>query len=237
MRLALFTNKEKHELHLVQQAQAGDERALHDLLDLHTPFIKKTASFICKRKIDEHDEEYSTAYEAFYEAIRNYDASASAKLTTFAHLIIKRRLIDQIRKEARMSGVVNGEAADIELAQYAVERHSEQELIKQRQYEILHFQMALDPYELNFEELTKVAPKHEDSRRGMVEVATIVAGIPEFVEHLAKKRTLPLKQIEELVDVSRKTLERHRKYIIALVILLSGDYPLITQLIKGGKPK
>lgn len=237
MRLALFTNKEKHELHLVQQAQAGDERALHDLIDLHTPFIKKTASFICKRKIDEHEEEFSIAYEAFYEAVRNYDATASAKLTTFAHLIIKRRLIDYIRKEARTATVVNGEAADIELAHHAVEAYTEQELTKQRQYEILHFQMALDPYELNFEELTKIAPKHEDSRRGMIEVATIIAGVPEFVTHLETKKTLPLKQIEELVDVSRKTLERHRKYIIALVILFTGDYPLINQLIKGGMRK
>lgn len=232
MRLALFTNKQLHELHLVQKAQEGDEQALHDLLDLHTPFIKKTASFVCKRKIDGHDEEYSIAYEAFYEAVQKYDREAAAKLSTFAHLIIKRRIIDYIRKESRSFQHMTGEAADIELTHQAVHAHSEKELTALRQEEIAQFQHELLPFHLTFEELTKLAPKHEDSRRTVIQVAEIIADIPEFVEHLYSKHTLPLKQIEELVDVSRKTLERHRKYIIALIILLTGDFPHIRAIIE-----
>lgn len=237
MRFALFSNKDKHELHLVQEAQSGDEQALHDLFELHTPFIKKTASFVCKRQIDEHDEEFSISYEAFYEAVRHYDPNSSAKLTTFAHLIIKRRIIDFIRKETRGTPLMMGEAAEIELTQQAVHTYTEKQLIELRQDEIASFQLALFPYHLTFEELTKLAPKHEDARRNTIEIAEIIADTPEFVAHLESKHTLPLKQIEELVDVSRKTLERHRKYIIAIVVLLTGDFPNIQHIVKGGTRK
>jgi len=237
MRFALFSNKDNHELHLVQQAKAGDEQALHDLLVLHTPYIKKTASFICKRTIDEHDEEFSVAYQAFHEAVENYNPEATAKLTTFAHLIIKRRIIDFIRKEQRHTNQVAGEAADIELNHQAVSVYTEHQLRMQRQEEIASYQMALFPYHLTFEELTKLAPKHEDSRRTIIEVARIIADTPDFVHHLETKQTLPLKEIEDVVEVSRKTLERHRKYVIALVVLLTGDYPTIQKIVKGGTKK
>ena len=234
MRFALFPNHEKHELHLVQQAKAGDEQALHDLLVAHTPFIKKTASFVCKRTIDEQDEEFSIAFLAFHEAVEKYEPGASAKLTTFAHLIIKRRIIDFIRKEVRVAQAVSGEAADIELTHKAMDAYSEHQLKTKRQEDIASYQLALFPYNLTFEELTRIAPKHEDSRRTMIAVARIIADTPEFVEHLEAKRTLPLKEIEQLVDVSRKTLERHRKYIIALVVLLAGDFTTIQHIVKGG---
>lgn len=40
------------------------------------------------------------------------------------------------------------------------------------------------------------------------------------MEELFQKKKLPLKHIEPRVRVSRKTLERHRKYIIAMCIIL-----------------
>lgn len=235
MRFSLFSKNDNHELHLVMRAKAGDEEALHDLLIAHTPYIKKTASFICKRAIDEHDEEYSIAYQAFHEAVENYNPESSAKLTTFAHLIIKRRIIDHIRKEQRHTQHLTGEAANVEMADIAVSTFADYQLRMQRKEEISAYQLALFPFHLTFDELTKLAPKHEDSRKTIIEVAHIIADTPQFVEHLEAKHTLPLKQIEDLVDISRKTLERHRKYLIALVILLTGDYPALKTMVKGGR--
>jgi RNA polymerase sigma factor len=38
---------------------------------------------------------------------------------------------------------------------------------------------------------------------------------------------LPVKELTERCSVSRKTVERNRKYIIAVAIMLSGAYPFM----------
>ncbi|MDK2815343.1 MAG: polymerase sigma factor, partial [Thermoanaerobacter sp.] len=42
---------------------------------------------------------------------------------------------------------------------------------------------------------------------------------------------LPIKDLISILKVSRKTIEKHRKYIIALVIIISEDLPLLKQYI------
>jgi len=37
--------------------------------------------------------------------------------------------------------------------------------------------------------------------------------------------------------VPRKVLERHRKYIIAAVVILTGDYPGLTDYLDPGKER
>ncbi len=85
---------------LAIKAKAGNEEVMNDLLFASKPFMKKTASFICKRPIDEHDEEFSVTILGFHEAVMAFNPEENASFQTFAHLIIKRRLIDFIRKEA-----------------------------------------------------------------------------------------------------------------------------------------
>jgi RNA polymerase sigma factor len=48
-----------------------------------------------------------------------------------------------------------------------------------------------------------------------------------------KNRQLPLLDILDKTSLSRKTLERHRKYIIAIVLVLSGDYHYLREYIQG----
>ncbi len=65
--------------------------------------------------------------------------------------------------------------------------------------------------------------------------AQLVARHSEMLGHLTKTKTLPLKQLTELAPVSRKTLERQRKYIIALVLILTGDFPFFRSFIQWPK--
>jgi len=46
-----------------------------------------------------------------------------------------------------------------------------------------------------------------------------------------KTLQLPLKIIEKNTNLPRKILENHRKYIIAAVVILSGEYPLVAEYI------
>jgi RNA polymerase sigma factor len=47
---------------------------------------------------------------------------------------------------------------------------------------------------------------------------------------------LPIKELLEVAEVSRKTLERNRKYIIAVAIIHNGPYPYLREYLQITKP-
>lgn len=226
---------------LVWKAKTGDEKVMNELLIAFTPFMKKTASFVCDRFIDESDEEFSIAMVGFHEAVLIYDPEEKASLTTFAHLIMKRRLIDHIRKEAvRNANVLlsiddDGDAMAHEYAfdKSSIFTYSEERQASERREEMAEYSRLLAEYGLSFRELAAVSPKHADSRKTAFQIAQIIAETPEFYEHLMENKRLPIKQLEHIVEVSRKTIERHRKYIIAVTLLLNHNFTYLKEYVKG----
>lgn len=220
---------------LAQLAKAGNEEVVHDLLIAHTSFMKKTASFVCKKSIDEHDEEFSIAMSAFHDAIVTFEPSKGASFLTFAHLIIKRRLVDYIRKEnARNEKLLyEDESSHTILDHQSIYTYTETQQKEARKQELVVYKETLAQFNLSFEELTKSSPKHIDARKTAFYIAQIIAESDELYTYLIETKKLPIKQIESLVEVSRKTIERHRKYIIAVVLLLNSDLTYLKDYVKG----
>lgn len=226
---------------LAIEAKAGNEEVMNDLLFVSIPFMKKTASFICKRPIDEHDEEFSVTILGFHEAVMAFNPQESASFQTFAHLIIRRRLVDYIRKEtSRKEQLLTLDFYEEDSSEQhflfnekSMDTYQEKQRSVSRKEEILLYSELLAQYNLSFEDLTKSSPKHVDARKTAFQIAQIVAEQKEFYNYLLKNKKLPLKEIENLVDVSRKTLERQRKYIIAVVLLLNSDLNFMKDYVKG----
>ena len=65
-----------------------------------------------------------------------------------------------------------------------------------------------------------------------MEVARILANDPELLKYLTHRKALPLKELEKVVKVSRKTLERQRKYIITLTLILVGEFHYLQEYLK-----
>lgn len=226
---------------LALMAQNGDDTALHHLLQSYSPFMKKTAAQVCKRFIDDHDDEYSIALSAFHEAVQGYEKEKNASFLTFAHLIIRRRVIDFIRKESQRTEFVHDFSAssneDAESSKWIEETASIKNfnLEKQaeiRREEIVLYEAILKEFDLSFQMLAKIAPMHEDARQTAVQIAQMVAETEEYREFLMNKRKLPIKEIEKMVRVSRKTIERYRKYIIAMALLLQSDLHYLKDYLK-----
>ena len=228
---------------LVLKAKRGDEKVMNDLLITFTPFIKKTASFVCKRFVDEHDDEFSIAMSGFHEAILQFSLEDNSSLTTFSHLIIKRRLVDHFRKEATRNGAIHllkGEdetaASDVQryiFNQASIESYSGEQQATERREEMIEYNKLLKDFGLSFHELSRSSPKHIDSRKTAIQIAQIIAETPDFYTHLMANKRLPMKELESTVEVSRKTIERHRKYIIAVTLLLNSHFVYIKEYIKG----
>lgn len=217
-----------------------------ELIASHRVWILRVVGRATRRYIGERDDEFSIAVMAFDEAITSYEGDRLASFLTFAEHVIRRRLIDWQRKESRRPEVVWSEVApggedglseEQLLGPASLMAHHMAEEVNARRSEIERLNDELIPYKVSFAELAEVSPKHRDARVAAMRVAQLLANRSNLLARLQDSKGLPLRDLQEVADVSRKTLERQRKYIITLTIILVGDFPMIRSFIewpKGG---
>jgi RNA polymerase sigma factor len=227
---------------LLIEARNGDEIARNQLLKDYIPFVAKSASQATGRYISrEQDDEFSVALSAFNEAIERYDMDRGSSFLGFADTVIKRRLIDYFRsKQAKQRDLPFSqfEVEDDEEnvinyveVQKSVEEHQKQLEGDARREEIMRFTQMLGEFDISMEELVDLSPKHQDARENAMEVAKVIAAHQELRDYMISKKSLPLKQLMNHVSVSRKTIERQRKYIIAVALILIGDFQMLQDYI------
>jgi RNA polymerase sigma factor len=232
---------------LVQQ---GKEETREELIKKYLPFILKVTARTCKRYVYlEDDDEVSVALSAFNEALDKYDLQQKASFFTFAELVIRNRLIDyfrqaqqgvrdvpwsSLRREGEEDGDITGQIDKLTW-QESVEQHYEQETAEMRREEIREYSEKLKEFGIEFKDLVKDSPKHQDARITAYQIARLICEEEGYCSYLQKTKTLPLKDLEKEVQVSRKTLERRRKYIIALVIIMLGKFYFLQDYLEGMK--
>ncbi|TLS51420.1 RNA polymerase sigma-I factor [Paenibacillus antri] len=220
----------------VAAIRAGDEALRGDVIARYQPYVAKTASRFCKRYIHpESDDEYSIALSAFNEAIDAFDPQAGRAFLSFAETVIRRRLTDYVRKEQRHASHIpqsaflmeddEGETYDPIEVDASVDRYKLDRENEERKLEIETLNRELADYGITFGDLVDGSPKHEDTRRSLIGIGALISRDSALFGPLTNKKALPLKELSERVDVSRKTLERGRKYIIAVALIHLGNYP------------
>lgn len=241
--LLFMTNKKKRTLEQsVLLIQQGNHTLLNEIIENYKPFIAKTVSSVCKRYIYETDDEFSIGLIAFNEAIEKYSPEKGSSLLSFSEVLIKRRVIDYIRKQSKSQHVsmdltyssLEEESPGMvivnELSLEDFRKKSDADLRKE---EIVQFQTLLASFDLSFRDLVENSPKHSDARTNAIMVAKVLVENSELKNSLLEKKRLPIKELEKMVDVSRKTIERNRKYIIAIALILSSDYLYMKDYLKG----
>lgn len=227
---------------IIEKIQNGHEEYRNELIDSYKPFIRKVLSKVCKRYIDQTMDEYSVGLFAFNEAINQYQPNQGSKFLTFADMVIQRRTIDYIRKENRRKKAVylDHDAQDEEgnyeesyiQQKAALDHYEEKKQIDERVYQIENYQKMLEDYGITFKVLSKHCPKHLDARENAKSIAKLISERPEFVKHLQDKKQLPIKDLLKFVDCSRKTVERNRKYIIAVSLIYIGGFTALQSYIE-----
>lgn len=217
---------------LVLKARSGDERIRHDLLEQYKPFVKKVVSKACKRYISESMDEYSVGLLALNEAIDQFNIEQGGKFLSFASVVINRRIIDHIRKESRHNHILFSDEEDEEgniqenyiERKTSLEKYEIEEERKKRVEEIKEYQKFLQEYGITFEVLSSECPKHIDARENAKIIAKTIAEDEGLRDTLIEKKRLPIKELEGQVSCSRKTIERNRKYIIAIALIYIGEF-------------
>ncbi len=224
---------------LVQAAQTGDGAARERVIAEHTPLVLRVGARVCGRYLQPgRDDEVSVGLIGLNEAIDRYRAESGASFPTFAEMVVRRRLIDHFRRESarRETPLTEFEQEDDEGGTWSpVEFQRAQQVERDRQEamdrraEIAEFVGILRGYGITLEDLVRHSPQHADARRRAVAVARRIAQHPEWMAHLRRHRSLPLRDLEACPDleVSRKTLERKRKFIIAVAVILTEGLPAL----------
>ena len=242
--LLFMAKKQKNSLEdKVRLIQQGDLTLLNELIHSYKPFIAKTVSSVCKRYINESDDEFSIGLIAFNEAIQKYNPEKGSSLISFSEILIKRRVIDYIRLQSTKYQTISMDTSsqdsqdhheqhyiDVELSINHYQKKKDEELRKE---EILQFGEKLHQFDLSLKDLIGYSPKHADARKNAIMVAKILAENEPLKNSLLKNKRLPMKQLESFVPLSRKTIERNRKYIIAIALILIGDYVYLQDYING----
>jgi RNA polymerase sigma factor len=233
---------------LLGRLRQGDGSARNELLKGYAPFALSVASRVIGRfvKLGE-DDESTVALIALDEAAKAFDPERGNFLG-FARQVIRRRIIDHLRRQSRASREIpagamrpaweqdeDGAAGALQpldraIAELAAREHEEGEA---RHHEVLAFVEELKQYGIELDELERVAPRHQDARDNVTRVARRLVANPELCQYLFRRRQLPLRELESMDGLGRKSLERHRKYIIALALIMAGDYEYLAGYLRA----
>ncbi|MRH41086.1 hypothetical protein GH741_00170 [Aquibacillus halophilus] len=210
----------------ILSAASGDELARERLINHYKPYIINTVGHVCRRYITWSDEESSIGLLAFNRAIETYDINAQKSFLNYVYLLVKRDLIDHFRRERKVMHLpleINHDDESPSINLYEVEKSmdSYQQTVQKNDLieEILELSLVLSEYGVEFDELENFSPKHRKTKEKLVAVADDFLNYPDLVESFLKKKRLPVSTYVKKSGHRVKTFERHRKYIVTLVIV------------------
>ena len=222
---------------ILEQVYAAKEsvQAADQLIGDYLPFIRaETAKFLKRPPEEGRDDELSIAMIAFHEAIGGY-AKHRGSFLKYASMLIRSRLIDHYRKEKRHRGLVSLELPAAEedgpsLMDTLPEPTDRIQSLTHRQasrQEIEEFGRQLQAFGLSFSQVAENCPKQQRTLAACQKVLAAARSHPEILEKLVRTKKLPMKELSALAGVEGKTMERHRSYLIAILLAFTNGYEII----------
>jgi RNA polymerase sigma factor len=212
---------------------ATDERAREQFIQSQERVILKIASRAAHRFVTKSDDEWSVALYAFSRAVDTFRADKGPFLA-YADAVIRRSLIDEFRKQTRHSQEIavpphafdgSGDEAETTDVQYAVVRNSIRAADAGLKDEIAALATACKAFGFGFSDLMKVSPRQDKTRNACACAVRFLLSGPDRIDRLYRTHQLPTQALADEAGVSKKILDRYRKYIITATIVLTGDYP------------
>ena len=210
-----------------------DLQAADRLISAYMPFIRtETARFLNRPPVDGHDDELSIAMIAFHEAVKGYRRTRGS-FFKYASLLIKSRLIDYRRTEQRHLGHVSLDAPP-DRTDYT----GDLVLREATQAEIQELTHQMEDFGVTLSDIAENLPRQQRTLTACQNALRFALDHPEIFDEFLRTKRLPLTRIAQGSGVSRKTLERHRKYLAALLLIWTNGYDIIrghlVQVLKGG---
>ena len=211
-------------------AAKEDSDAADNLISQYMGFIRAEAK---KLSFGDGEDELSIAMLAFYEAVLGYEKSRGSFLG-FAAKVIRSRLIDYHRAESRHRGhgSLNERAGEdgAELLELLPDTRDDIEELNTReaaQGEIEEFARTLAAFGLTFSDVADNCPKQERTLRACLDALNYARRRPELLAAVERSGKLPIAELASGAGAERKTLERHRKYLVAMLLAFTNGFEII----------
>ena len=235
---------EAHQIISQVYAAKTDSHAADELISSYMPFIKSETAKFLKRPPDQSDDELSIAMFAFYESIRNYSKIRGSFLK-FAALQIKNRLIDNYRKEKRNKGQISLDSTEddkhdlIETIPDERDEYKNCELREATRQEIEELTEQMKEFGVSMTDVAENSPRQHRTLEICQKAVQYARNNPEVLEVFLRTKRLPIAKLAQGADVERKSLERHRRYLVAVLLICTNGYEImrghIMQVLKGGE--
>lgn len=207
-----------------------DSEAREAFLAEYQTFIRHVASQACFHSLEwGRDDELSEALIVFNDAIDMFIPDKGVPFLAYARVLIKRRLIDYYRKQ-HLKQTISLDQKDISRgidSYLGLDEFREQEQDRERAGEIQQFARALAPFQLTFQNLVEVSPKHRDSRETLLRAARELAFNSELWFQVERSGKIPMKALALKTQIHPKVLERGRKYILAVALLMANQHDYV----------
>lgn len=221
-----------------------DAKAADKLISDYMPFIRAETAKYLKRPPDKSDDELSIAMLAFYEAIQGYSKLRGSFLK-FAALHIKNRLIDNYRKEKRNKIQISLDTPDedktslIDTIRDERDVYEEKEIRQATRQEIEELSAQMNEFGVSMNDVADNSPRQRRTLEICKKAISYARNNPEILDDFLRTKRVPLAKLAEGADVERKSLERHRRYLVAVLLICTNGYEImrghIMQVLKGGE--
>ncbi|MBF7097375.1 sigma factor [Alkalibacter mobilis] len=205
---------------------ANDREQISDLVKEYEFFILSSARKTVKGYLSKDMDEWSVALNSFVEAVQKYEFSKGSFIS-FAEKVIRSRLIDYYRSQNKFKIESNLD----EIEEMPDSKGPNLDL----QMEIEAANQKFRKYGFSFFDLTECSPKAKKTKQSCEAAVAFMMKNPVLISNLKQNGQLPIKIIEKNAGIPRKILERHRKYLIAVIEILTGDYDFLSEYLKNFK--
>lgn len=221
---------------IIKRIKKGDTALKESFLSDYKPFVLKTVSQITGKYIDPEDsEEFSIGFLAFNEAIDNFNESSNGNFFSFSKQNIKWKLTNYFYKVSKDSIVYpftyfeNENTGDFDERYLKVDSSDIFKKIELKE-QIASFEKNLREFDISFEDLITDGPRHKDSKKLLISVAKEIMSREELFNKMIKSRNIPISDLLKFVSVSRRTIERNRKFIIAASLIFKEDFDFLRDI-------
>jgi len=220
----------------LKKIKDGDEYLREEFISKYKPYIINTVSNITHKYIDtENSDEFSVGLSAFNEAIDCFDHQKNSHFLKFATLVIKRRLTDFARRNKKHCQVYPFTYFEDQPNSYFDQFFLKTDIDMQSKLEITKeinlFTKRLLEFGISLNDLINSAPKHKDSKSLCIRIAKVIADDAKLFEKLMKSRNIPKTELLKTIRINKKTIERNRKFIIAVTLIFGCEFYLLKDYI------
>lgn len=221
-----------------------DKESKNHFLTEERDHILYLTARILKKTVTDSDDEFSIALMAVSEALDSYDEKRGP-FWNYASLVIKSRILDEYRKDSGHSsellldplsfgGDIKGEDTDADISiKSELNRKTAVYIENPLKDELDALEKELQDYDIDLFDLPAVSPKSGKTKTECAELIKAFFLPPPLLRLLKKTGKLPVSELLKRHKTSRKLIDRHRKFILASILIKAGDYSKIESFMTG----